>query len=74
MTKPRLCDECKQAEAIYAMQFVGEERPTFSRLGWHYRGFRIIAQVCGACSAKIENDAIYQRIREHAMGCEGNIP
>lgn len=42
------CQICKQNEATWAMQFVGEDHPSFSFLGWHYRGFKV-TKVCGDC-------------------------
>lgn len=47
MTK---CQLCKRTEADWAMQFIGEERPTFTTLGSHYRGFAV-TKVCSDCQA-----------------------
>lgn len=38
------CKYCND-EAVYAMQFIGEDTPTFYRLGWHIRGFTVY-KVC----------------------------
>lgn len=46
--KPPTCKICGQNEAIWAMQYIGEETPTFSSLGWHYRGFPV-TKVCDIC-------------------------
>ena len=42
------CQVCKRNEAIWAMQYIGEDRPTFSTLGSHYRGFKV-TKVCDEC-------------------------
>ena len=47
----RRCEICKEREAIWAMQYVGEDTPTFSTLGSHYRGFRVV-KVCDECKEK----------------------
>ena len=56
-TKAPMCDRCKQAEAIYAVQYIGEDKPSFYTLGWHTRGFRIVARVCQACADKIKEES-----------------
>ena len=51
------CQLCLQNEAMWAMQYVGDDKPTFTLLGSHYRGFRVV-KVCDACKEKeiaIEN-------------------
>ena len=48
-TRPPMCQVCKQAEAIYAMQYIGEEKPSFYRLGYHMRGFTM-TKVCAECA------------------------
>lgn len=48
-TRPPMCQVCKQAEAIYAMQYIGEEEPSFYRLGYHIRGFTM-TKVCAECA------------------------
>ena len=35
------CQLCQQRPAVWAMQYIAEDTPTFSLLGWHYRGFPI---------------------------------
>lgn len=47
MTK---CQICRFDQAEWAMQFVGEDRPTFTTPGNHYRGFRV-TKVCDGCRA-----------------------
>jgi len=42
------CQACNKRQAIYAAQFIGEDVPTFSLLGSHYRGFKVI-KVCEVC-------------------------
>ena len=48
------CRICRCREAEWAAQLVGSDTPTFSTLGSHYRGFRVVT-VCDEC-------------REHATG------
>lgn len=38
------CKYCKN-EAIWAMQFIAEAKPSFYALGWHIRGFSV-TKVC----------------------------
>jgi hypothetical protein len=46
MTKCQFCqkktnaDKGAKRDAVWAMQFIAEDVPTFSKLGWHYRGFK----------------------------------
>ncbi len=53
------CQLCRQRPAEWAMQYLGEDRPTFYRLGWHARGFKVV-KVCEQCRqaerAKHESD------------------
>ena len=42
------CEMCADREAEWAMQYVADTRPSFSRLGSHYRGFPVTA-VCEEC-------------------------
>jgi len=42
---------CKNNTAIWAMQFIGEDVPSFYRLGYHIRGFGVI-KVCDECRVK----------------------
>lgn len=39
------------------MQFMGENTPTFSALGWHYRGWAI-TKVCDSCKDILEGRSI----------------
>lgn len=48
MTK---CQICKTNEAAWALQYIGDPEPTFSRLGSHYRGFHV-TKVCDDCRAR----------------------
>jgi len=45
------CQICKKNEAVYAMQYIAEEKPSFYRLGSHIRGFLVI-KVCDNCRVK----------------------
>ena len=45
------CQLCKINEAEWAMQFIGEDKPTFSFLGSHYRGFAV-TKVCDECKER----------------------
>jgi hypothetical protein len=49
------CQNCHEHEAIWAMQFVGQDTPTYSRLGSHYRGFRV-TKLCDECKRAGERD------------------
>ena len=42
------CQICRKREAEWAMQYIGEDTPTFSTLGSHYRGFKVV-KVCDEC-------------------------
>lgn len=42
------CQICHQNEAMWAMQYVASEIPSFTTLGSHYRGFHV-TKVCDAC-------------------------
>lgn len=57
MTRIPKCTRCKQNEAVYAMQHIGEDKPSFYALGWHVRGFKVVAKVCQACADKIREEA-----------------
>ena len=48
MTRASNCQICEDNEAVWAMQFIGEDKPTFYVLGWHIRGFRV-TKVCDGC-------------------------
>jgi hypothetical protein len=47
--KPRSCTQCKKDPAEWALQYVASDKPTFSRLGSHYRGFKVVARLCWNC-------------------------
>ena len=49
--KPR-CAYCEN-EAIWAMQFISSEMPSFSRLGSYYRGFKVV-KVCDDCKEHLK--------------------
>lgn len=49
MQKPQACTQCKRDPAEWALQYIAEDRPTFSTLGSHVRGFRIVARLCWNC-------------------------
>lgn len=53
--KPPRCQVCKAAEALWACQYIGEDTPTFTTLGSHYRGFRV-TKVCDQCKTEIISD------------------
>ncbi len=46
MTK---CQECKNKEAVFAKQYIASDEPTYSTLGSHYRGFKVV-KVCEDCA------------------------
>ena len=45
------CQVCKEREAIWAMQYIGEDAPSFYTLGSHIRGFKV-TKVCDKCRKK----------------------
>lgn len=47
------CQICKTNEAIWAAQYIEGDEPTFSFLGSHYRGFKMV-KVCDECKEKPE--------------------
>ena len=51
------CTRCKKAEAVYAVQYIGEDKPSFYILGWHIRGFKVVDKVCQACVDKIREES-----------------
>lgn len=53
------CQVCKQNEAIWAAQFLGEDVPTFSFLGSHVRGFAVV-KVCDTCK-EINHEGIIEK-------------
>jgi len=46
------CQLCKTDPAEWAMQYIGEDTPTFTTLGSHYRGFRV-TKVCDHCKQSL---------------------
>ena len=65
MTKMPKCEICKENEAEWAMQYIASDTPTFSFLGWHYRGFQV-TKVCDSCREKLE-----RRIAETMLDEDG---
>lgn len=63
MSAPARCDECSTREAVYAMQYLGEEVPTFYRLGYHIRGFKL-RRLCIECKERIQNDSYAPAVPE----------
>ena len=47
------------------MQYIASDTPTFSFLGWHYRGFQV-TKVCDSCREKLE-----RRIAETMLDEDG---
>lgn len=45
------CKICKKNEAVWAMQYIGENKPSFYTLGWHIRGF-LVVKICDDCKVK----------------------
>jgi len=50
--KAPTCQICDTNEAEWAMQYVASDRPSFSSLGSHYRGFPV-TKVCDPCKEGI---------------------
>ena len=55
MARDPKCQVCKQQEAVWAMQYIGEDVPSFYTLGSHIRGFRV-TKVCDKCREEAQND------------------
>lgn len=58
MRRAAKCECCKAEEAIYALQFVASDDPTFSTLGSHVRGFPVVAKVGDKCAELIRDGVI----------------
>lgn len=58
--KARLCTQCKREPAEWALQYIAEDKPTFTTLGWHYRGFSVM-RLCDRC----KEDLLKAKIVEH---------
>lgn len=54
--KYQKCTHCKKEEAIYSMQYIDDDEPQFYLLGWHIRGFKIIAKLCDNCRKTIKKE------------------
>ena len=52
----RNCERCKEREAVFAVQYVGDDKPSVSLLGSHYRGFRV-TRLCEECKDAILAEA-----------------
>lgn len=63
MTESRKCQICKEHDSVWIMQFVAEDEPTFTRPGYHYRGFAII-KICGQCKLEREIQDIMKKTYE----------
>lgn len=55
--KPRKCELCHEEEAVYALQYIASDEPSFYTLGEHIRGFRV-TRVGSACAWKIREGFI----------------
>lgn len=51
--KTRACDQCKRAPAEWAVQYVAEDKASFTTLGSHYRGWSIRARLCDNCKEEL---------------------
>ena len=49
----RKCERCEQRPAEWALQYIGDDRPTFTTLGSHYRGFRL-TKLCDLCKEALQ--------------------
>ena len=49
------CRRCKEKEAVYALQYLDGDNPTFYLLGNHIRGFGV-GKVCDDCRIEIKED------------------
>ena len=55
-TQPK-CEICKNETAIYAMQYIAEDKPSFYTLGYHIRGFWVV-KICDTCKTDIQKGLI----------------
>uniref|UniRef100_A0A6M3KSJ5 Uncharacterized protein n=1 Tax=viral metagenome TaxID=1070528 RepID=A0A6M3KSJ5_9ZZZZ len=53
MTKLRACDQCKREPAEWALQYISADKPSFTTLGSHYRGWSIKARLCNVCKEEL---------------------
>ena len=54
--KQTKCQICKEKEAVYAMQYIGDDKPVFYSIGWHIRGFQV-TKVCEDCRISLISKA-----------------
>ena len=52
------CHICEDGEAIWAMQNIADDELTFTTLGSHYRGFKVV-KVCDECKDALQNPEDY---------------
>lgn len=57
----RKCKVCKTNEAEWIMQYVGEDTPSFTLPGYHYRGFPT-TPVCDDCKNRIIKEAQSEKV------------
>ena len=59
------CKICQTNGAEWAMQFIGENKPSFYAIGWHMRGFAVtkICEICRQEEIKKWNTISAQKIR-----------
>lgn len=58
--KSSLCTQCNERPAIWALQYVGDDRPTLTTLGSHYRGWRIVARLCSECAEEVSRGVVLE--------------
>jgi hypothetical protein len=71
--KSSLCTQCNERPAIWALQYVGDDRPTLTTLGSHYRGWRIVARLCSECAEEVTRGVVSQSAvpAHHLLGPGG---
>jgi hypothetical protein len=56
------CQRCKVNDAIWIVQYIASNEPTFTLPGNHYRGFKTMI-VCESCKREIEGSAEVQVLK-----------
>lgn len=54
----RICEQCREGEGVYAMQYISSNVPSFYTLGSHIRGLKVTL-VCKRCASGIKAELAY---------------
>lgn len=61
------CELCKAQDAIWALQYIGDPKPSFTFLGNHYRGFAL-KKLCDKCKERV---GLYHEFQDHIYELTG---